>query len=160
MDISVVVPLYNEEESLPELTAWIDRVMKDNGFSYELILVDDGSKDNSWPVIEKLSSEYPGLKGIKFRRNYGKSAALHMGFQEASGQVVITMDADLQDSPTEIPALFRMIREEGYDLVSGWKKKRFDPPSKTIPTRLFNWATRVATGIRLHDLTADSRRIA
>lgn len=151
MDISVVVPLYNEEESLPELTAWIDRVMKDNGFSYELILVDDGSKDNSWPVIEKLSLDYPDLKGIRFRRNYGKSAALHMGFQEASGQVVITMDADLQDSPTEIPALYHMIREEGYDLVSGWKKKRFDPPSKTIPTRLFNWATRVATGIRLHD---------
>lgn len=151
MDISVVVPLLNEEESLPELASWVDRVMKDNRYSYELILVDDGSRDQSWEVIETLASSNPCIRGIKFRRNYGKSAALHVGFQEANGQVVITMDADLQDSPDEIPALYNMINQQGYDLVSGWKKKRFDPLSKTIPTRLFNAATRLMTGIRLHD---------
>ena len=151
MDISVVVPLFNEEESLPELTAWIDRVMKENGLAYELILVDDGSRDGSWKTIEALSGQFPAIRGFRFRRNYGKSAALHTGFRNASGEVVITMDADLQDSPDEIPALYKMIREEGYDLVSGWKKVRHDPLSKTLPTRLFNWATRCATGIRLHD---------
>jgi glycosyltransferase involved in cell wall biosynthesis len=151
MDISVVVPLYNEEESLPELTAWIDRVMKAHGFDYELILVDDGSNDGSWKVVEGLAEAFPTVRGIRFRRNYGKSAALHTGFKHACGEVVITMDADLQDSPEEIPALYKMIREEDFDLVSGWKKKRFDPLSKTLPTRLFNWATRCATGIRLHD---------
>lgn len=151
MDISVVVPLYNEEESLPELAAWIGRVMKENGLAHELILVDDGSTDASWKVIEELSRQNPMVRGIRFRRNYGKSAALHTGFSKASGEVVITMDADLQDSPDEIPELYRMIKEEGYDLVSGWKRKRYDPLSKTIPTRLFNWATRCATGIKLHD---------
>lgn len=151
MDISVVVPLYNEQESLPELAAWIDRVMQLGKFSYELIFVDDGSNDSSWEVIKKLSKAYPAIAGIRFRRNYGKSAALQVGFQKAAGQVVITMDADLQDSPDEIPELYRMISVEKYDLVSGWKKKRFDPLSKTLPTRLFNAATRLVTGIRLHD---------
>lgn len=151
MNISVVVPLYNEEESLPELAAWIERIMKEHGFEYELILVDDGSNDNSWPVIEQLSRKNKAVRGIKFQRNYGKSAALHVGFQEAAGEVVITMDADLQDSPDEIPGLYDMIQNQGFDLVSGWKKKRYDPITKTIPTKLFNSATRLMTGIRLHD---------
>lgn len=151
MDISVIVPLYNEDESLGELTAWIDRVMQQNKFSYEVWLVDDGSRDRSWEVIEKLSAANPAIKGIRFRRNYGKSAALNTGFEHASGEVVITMDADMQDSPDEIPALYHMIKDEGYDLVSGWKKVRHDPKSKTIPTKLFNWATRRMSGVKLHD---------
>lgn len=151
MDISVVVPLYNEAESLPELHSWIRRVMKENNFSYEIIFVSDGSTDNSWGVIEKLSEEDNAVKGIKFRRNYGKSPALHVGFEKAEGDVVITMDADLQDSPDEIPELYNMITKEGYDLVSGWKQKRYDPKSKTIPTKLFNATARKVTGIKLHD---------
>lgn len=152
LDISVVVPLYNEEESLPELYAWIERVMKEKGFSFEVIFVNDGSTDRSWEVIEKLCAESSQVKGIKFRRNYGKSPALYCGFELAKGRVVITMDADLQDSPDEIPELFRMITEEGYDLVSGWKQKRYDPLSKTIPTKLFNATARQVSGIRnLHD---------
>lgn len=151
MDISVVVPLYNEDESLPELTQWIDRVMQANGYSYEVLLIDDGSKDKSWSVIESLSAANSNLKGVKFQRNYGKSAALYIGFERAQGDVVITMDADLQDSPDEIPDLYRMIKEEGYDIVSGWKQKRYDPISKTIPTKLFNWAARKMSGIYLHD---------
>ena len=138
MDISVVIPLFNEEESIPELFAWIERVMKANGFSYEVIFVNDGSTDRSWEIIEQLKNQSPFVKGIKFRRNYGKSPALYCGFKEAEGDVVITMDADLQDSPDEIPELYRMITEDGYDLVSGWKQKRYDPLSKTIPTKLFN----------------------
>ncbi len=152
MQISVVVPLFNEEESLPELAAWIDRIMKGNQFSYEILLIDDGSKDKSWQVIQKLSAENANVKGIKFRRNYGKSAGLQVGFSEAKGDVVITMDADLQDSPDEIPALYKMITEEGFDLVSGWKQKRFDPITKTIPTKIYNGATRFLTGIQLHDM--------
>ena len=153
MDISVVVPLYNEEESLPELNAWIERVMTQHGFSYEVIFVSDGSTDRSWSIIEDLHRKNPNVvKGIKFRRNYGKSPALYCGFNQAEGDVVITMDADLQDSPDEIPELYRMIKEEGYDLVSGWKKKRYDPLSKTIPTKLFNATARKVSGIRnLHD---------
>jgi glycosyltransferase involved in cell wall biosynthesis len=151
MDISVIVPLYNEDESLPELIDWIDRVMQSNNFSYEVILVDDGSTDNSWKVINQLSEKYIKIKGIKFRRNYGKSAALHTGFSEAKGDIVITMDADLQDSPDEIPELYRMIRTEGFDLVSGWKKKRYDPITKTIPSKLYNRTARALTGIKLHD---------
>lgn len=151
MQISIVVPLYNEEESLPELCAWIERVMLQNGFSYEIILVDDGSKDASWNKIEALSTTNKNIKGIKFRRNYGKSAALNTGFEATQGNVVITMDADLQDSPDEIPQLYSMIIDKKYDLVSGWKKKRYDPITKTIPTKLFNWATRKMTGIVLHD---------
>ena len=151
MDISVVVPLYNEAESLPELHSWIKRVMNENNFSYEIIFVSDGSTDSSWGVIEKLSEEDEAVKGLKFRRNYGKSPALHVGFEKAEGDVVITMDADLQDSPDEIPELYRMITEEGYDLVSGWKQKRYDPKSKTIPTKLFNATARKVTGIKLHD---------
>jgi glycosyltransferase involved in cell wall biosynthesis len=151
MQISIVVPLFNEEESLPELAAWIDRVMKANQLSYEVILVDDGSKDNSWKVVEKLAAENALIKGIRFRRNYGKSAALNVGFKEARGEVVITMDADLQDSPDEVPALYKMITEDGFDIVSGWKQKRFDPITKTIPTKLYNWATRAMTGIELND---------
>ncbi|HEY8388192.1 MAG TPA: glycosyltransferase family 2 protein [Parasegetibacter sp.] len=151
MDISVVVPLFNEEESLPELCEWIHKVCTDEGLSYEVILVDDGSKDDSWKVIEKLAAERSEVKGIKFQRNYGKSAALNEGFRAAEGEVVITMDADLQDSPDEIPELRRMILEDGYDLVSGWKKKRYDPITKTIPTKLFNAATRWASGIKLND---------
>lgn len=151
MDISVVVPLYNEDESLPELIQWIDRVMQANGYSYEVLLIDDGSKDKSWSVIESLSAANSNLKGVKFQRNYGKSAALYIGFERAQGDVVITMDADLQDSPDEIPDLYRMIKEEGYDIVSGWKQKRYDPISKTIPTKLFNWAARKMSGIYLHD---------
>ena len=136
MDISVVIPLYNEEESLPELYAWIQRVMNENGFSYEVIFVNDGSTDRSWQVIETLAAQSENTKGIKFRRNYGKSPALFCGFEKAQGDVVITMDADLQDNPDEIPELYRMITEEGYDLVSGYKKKRYDPLSKTIPELL------------------------
>lgn len=152
MDISVVIPLYNEAESLPELFEWIERVMKANGFTYEIIFVNDGSTDNSWEVIESLRKRSPYVHGIKFRRNYGKSPGLHCGFQRAEGDVVITMDADLQDSPDEIPELYRMITEEGYDLVSGWKKKRYDPLSKTIPTKLFNATARKFSGIHnLHD---------
>lgn len=152
MDISVVVPLYNEEESLPELAAWIAKVMAENGFSYEIIFVDDGSTDRSFHIIRRLVAENPNIKGIRFSRNYGKSPALNTGFREAQGEVVITMDADLQDSPDEIPELYRMITEEGYDLVSGWKRKRYDPLSKTIPTKLFNATARKVSGIKnLHD---------
>lgn len=151
IDITVVVPLYNEEESLPELLDWIRRVMEENKFSYEVICVDDGSGDNSWAVLEEQAAKNPAVKGIKFRRNHGKSAALNTGFEACSGEVVITMDADLQDSPEEIPDLYRMITEENYDLVSGWKKKRHDPISKTIPTKLYNGVTRVMSGIKLHD---------
>jgi glycosyltransferase involved in cell wall biosynthesis len=153
MDISIVIPLFNEEESLPELAAWIEKVMFENNFSYEIIMVDDGSKDNSWQVIENLQSQNPAVKGIKFRRNYGKSAALFCGFDVVQGDVVITMDADLQDSPDEIPGLFKMVKEEGYDLVSGWKKKRFDPVfSKNIPSKIYNFTVRRMTGIKLHDM--------
>jgi glycosyltransferase involved in cell wall biosynthesis len=152
MDISVVVPLYDEIESLPELTSWISRVMDDNRFTYEIILVDDGSKDGSFEMIRKLQLNNPFIKGIRFRRNYGKSAALNVGFEATKGDVVITMDADLQDSPDEIPELYRRIVEEQYDLISGWKAKRYDPLSKTIPTKLFNAATRKMSGIdNLHD---------
>lgn len=151
MDLSVIIPLYNEAESLPELTAWIEKVMNENKFTYEIVMIDDGSNDNSWKVIETLSTRNPRLRAIKFRRNYGKSAALHCGFQAAQGEVVITMDADMQDSPDEIPALYDMIRRENYDLVSGWKKKRHDPLSKTIPTKIYNATARRFSGIRLHD---------
>ena len=151
MDISLVIPLYNEAESLPELEAWIARVMKENGFSYEIWFVNDGSTDNSWQVIEELRRKNPCVKGVSFRRNYGKSPALFMGFEKVQGDVVITMDADLQDSPDEIPELYRMITRDGYDLVSGWKKKRYDPLSKTIPTKLFNATARKVSGIKLHD---------
>ena len=152
MDISVIVPLFNEEESLPELYAWIERVMTENGFSYEVIFVNDGSTDRSWKVIEELKAKSDTVKGIKFRRNYGKSPALFCGFKRAEGNVVITMDADLQDSPDEIPELYKMITEDGYDLVSGWKEKRYDPLSKTLPTKLFNATARSVSGIKnLHD---------
>lgn len=151
MDLSVVVPLYNEDESLPELISWIKSVADKMSIQYEAILVDDGSKDNSWEVIEKLSADYGFVRGIKFQRNYGKSAALHQGFAAAKGKVVITMDADLQDSPDEIPELYRMITEDKLDLVSGWKQKRHDPLSKTIPTKLYNWAARKMSGVYLHD---------
>ena len=152
MDISVVIPLYNEEESLPELFAWIQRVMKQNGFSYEVIFVNDGSTDRSWQVIEELAAQNDTVRGIKFRRNHGKSPALYCGFAKAQGDVVITMDADLQDSPDEIPELYRMITQDGYDLVSGYKKKRYDPLSKTLPTKLFNATARAVSGIKnLHD---------
>ena len=151
MNISIVAPLFNEEESLPELCAWIDKVMQKNNFTYEVLLIDDGSKDKSWEVIEQISGENKNVKGIKLRRNYGKSAALNVGFSRAKGDVVITMDADLQDSPEEIPELYNKIANEGFDLVSGWKAKRYDPLSKTIPTKLFNWAARKASGIYLHD---------
>ena len=150
-DISIVVPLFNEEESLAELHQWIQKVMLANEFSYELLFIDDGSKDASWMEIERLQSLDKNVKGIKFQRNYGKSAALHTGFDLAKGKVVITMDADLQDSPDEIPELYRMIVDEDYDVVSGWKKKRYDPITKTIPTKLYNWAARRLTGIHLHD---------
>jgi len=153
IDISVVVPLFNEEESLPELAAWIKKVMDANNFSYEVVMIDDGSKDNSWAVIEQLQKENEFVKGIKFRRNYGKSAALFCGFEMVQGDVVITMDADLQDSPDEIPELYRMVKEDGFDLVSGWKKKRHDPVlSKNIPSKLYNWTVRRMTGIKLHDM--------
>ena len=152
MDISVIIPLFNEEESLPKLYAWIERVMNDNGFTFEVIFVNDGSTDHSWQVIQRLGSESEHVKGIKFRRNYGKSPALYCGFKQAQGDVVITMDADLQDSPDEIPALYKMIVEDGYDLVSGYKQKRYDPLSKTIPTKLFNATARKISGIKnLHD---------
>jgi len=152
MDVSIVVPLFNEEESLPELCDWINRVLTSGNLTYELIMVDDGSNDGSWQQIESLKNRFPQIRGVKFRRNYGKSAALHTGFGMAEGEVVFTIDADLQDSPEEIPAMRRMIVEEGYDVVSGWKKKRYDPFfSKRVPTRIFNWAARKVSGIRLHD---------
>ena len=152
MDLSIVIPLLNEEESLPELSAWIDKVMKEHNYSYEVIFVDDGSNDNSWEVIEQLRSQNSSIKGIKFQRNYGKSAALNEAFRVASGEVVITMDADLQDSPDEIPELRRMIMEDGYDMVSGWKKKRYDNTlTKNIPSKFFNAVTRSVSGIKLHD---------
>jgi glycosyltransferase involved in cell wall biosynthesis len=152
MDISVIVPLYNEEESLPELEAWIKRVMDENNYTYEIIMVDDGSSDNSWNIIQQLHTKNPLVKGIKFQRNYGKSAALNEGFKMAKGEVIITMDADLQDSPDEIPELRKMVLDEGYDIVSGWKKKRYDSTlSKNLPSKLFNAATRKASGIYLHD---------
>ena len=151
MNISIVIPLLNESESLPELCLWIDKVMLKNNYAYEVLLIDDGSKDSSWQVIEEIVSKNKSIKGIKFRRNYGKSAALNVGFKKAKGDVVITMDADLQDSPDEIPALFDKIIKENFDLVSGWKQKRYDPLTKTIPTKLFNWAARRASGIYLHD---------
>ena len=151
LDISVVVPLYNEEESLPELVQWIDRVAGSNNLSYEIILIDDGSTDNSWSVVEELKRHYPHVRGLSFLRNYGKSAALYEGFKMAEGEVVFTMDADLQDSPDEIPEMRRMILEEGYDLVSGWKKRRYDPISKRWPSKFFNLTARVVSGIKLHD---------
>jgi len=151
MDISVVIPLYNEDESLPELVEWIERVMLAHGYSYEVVLIDDGSTDKSWQVIQNLHGINPNVKGIRFRRNYGKSAGLNVAFDHAVGDVIITMDADLQDSPDEIPELYNMIKRDGFDLVSGWKQKRYDPLSKTIPTKLFNWATRKMSGIQLHD---------
>lgn len=151
LDISVVVPLFNEEESLPELVAWIDRVAHENSLSYEVIMVNDGSTDRSWEIVKELSAKYPAVKGISFMRNYGKSAALYSGFEMASGEVVFTMDADLQDSPDEIPAMRRMILEEGYDLVSGWKRKRYDPIGKRWPSKFFNLTARIMSGIRLHD---------
>lgn len=152
-DLSIVISLYNEEESLPELLQWIDKVMKSEGYDYEIIMVDDGSTDNSWNVIRKLSSSDHNIKGISFRRNYGKSAALYHGFKAATGRVVVTMDADLQDSPEEIPELYRMVTEEGYDIVSGWKKQRFDNKlTKNLPSKLYNWTARKITGIKLHDM--------
>ncbi|HNX07796.1 MAG TPA: glycosyltransferase family 2 protein [Bacteroidales bacterium] len=152
MDLSIVIPLYNEEESLPELCAWIRKVVEEQNYSYEIILVDDGSNDKSWEVIKKLGSENKAIKAIRFRRNYGKSAALNVGFEASGGDVVITMDADLQDSPDEIPGLYRMIKEDGYDLVSGWKKVRHDPSlSKNIPSKLYNWMTSKMSGVKLHD---------
>lgn len=152
MDISVVVPLYNEEESLPELVQWIDRVCKSESLSYEIIMVDDGSTDGSWQVVESLKMRYgASIKAIHFMRNYGKSAALYCGFEAAEGEVVYTMDADLQDSPDEIPAMRKMILEEGYDLVSGWKRKRYDPIGKRLPSKFFNWTARKVSGIKLHD---------
>ncbi len=151
MNISVVIPLYNEDESLPELVEWIDRVMVENKFTYEVVLIDDGSTDSSWKVIDNLNKKFPAVKGIRFRRNYGKSAGLNVGFDHAEGDVIITMDADLQDSPDEIPDLYKMITEDGFDLVSGWKQKRYDPIMKTFPTKIFNWATRKMSDIQLHD---------
>lgn len=150
-DISIVIPLFNEAESLPELHDWIVRVMTANNYSYEVVFVDDGSTDDSWRIVEDIQAKDSNIKGIKFRRNYGKSAGLNMGFAAAEGTVVFTMDADLQDSPEELPGMYKMITEEGFDLISGWKKKRFDPLTKTIPTKLFNWATRKMTGIYLND---------
>ena len=161
--ISVVVPLYNEEESLGELTAWIDRVMKANGFDYEVIMIDDGSTDSSWSVVEELAKANPAIRALRFSRNYGKSAALYCGFDAAEGDVVITMDADLQDSPDEIPELYRMITEDGYDMVSGWKRKRHDPLGKTLPSKFFNATCRAVSGIKLNDfncgLKAYRRRV-
>lgn len=151
IQISIVVPLYNEVESLPELHAWIVRVMQENALTYEILFVDDGSKDGSWKAIEALKEQNPCVRGIKFLRNYGKSAALQKGFEVAEGEVVITMDADLQDSPDEVPELYKMIVDDGFDLVSGWKQKRYDPISKTLPTKLYNWTARKLTGIYLHD---------
>ena len=153
MDLSIVISLYNEEESLRELVAWIDRALAPHHYEYEIILVDDGSRDNSWKIVEELSQEYSQIRGISFRRNYGKSAALYCGFEAARGDIVVTMDADLQDSPEEIPEMMRMIREEGYDLVSGWKKKRYDNvATKNIPSKLYNATARKVTGIKLHDM--------
>ncbi len=151
MDISVVVPLFNESESILELVDGIDKVMRNNNYTYEIIMIDDGSNDGSWEIIEDRAKKNPSVKGIRFRRNYGKAAALYCGFKAAGGNVVITMDADLQDSPDEIPDLYRMIREDDYDLVSGWKKKRYDPVSKRLPSKFFNWTARKVTGIKLHD---------
>ena len=151
LDISVVVPLYNEVESLAELSAWIDRVAREHSLTYEIVFIDDGSSDGSWKEIERLKSNYPTIKGIRFARNYGKSAALYCGFAEAQGEVVFTMDADLQDSPDEIPEMRRMILEDGYDLVSGWKKKRYDPAGKRLPSKFFNLTARIVSGIKLHD---------
>lgn len=151
MDISIVVPLYNEEESLPELMEWIHKVMTEHNFSYEVVMIDDGSRDKSWQIVQELKSKYNTLKGIKFQRNYGKSAAMHVGFQHTQGDVVITMDADLQDSPEEAPELYKMIMKDGFDLVSGWKKKRHDPFSKRFPSKIYNRLVRVFTGIKLHD---------
>jgi len=151
MDISIVVPLFNEEESLPELLRWIKEVMDNNKFSYEVVMVDDGSKDKSWKVVQDLKTDYPFIKAVKFRRNYGKSAALQTGFSIAKGDVVVTMDADLQDSPEEIPELYHMIKKEGFDLISGWKKKRHDPISKRFPSKIYNRLVRIVTGIKLHD---------
>lgn len=152
MDISVVIPLYNEDESLPHLYEWLKKVLTENGFSHEILFVDDGSKDKSWQIVQELAAKDPAVKGISFRRNYGKSAALNEGFAAVQGNVVITMDADLQDSPDEIPELYRMITEDGYDLVSGWKKKRYDPITKTIPSKLYNGTTSWLSGIKLHDM--------
>ena len=149
--ISIVIPLFNEEESISELAQWIDKVLKKNNLSYEIIFIDDGSNDSSWSVIKNVKTDNPNVYGIKFRRNYGKSAALNVGFSKASGDVIITMDADLQDSPDEVPELYNLITNDNYDLVSGWKKKRYDPITKTIPTKLFNWAARKASGINLND---------
>lgn len=151
MLISIVIPLFNEHESLPELTKWIDEVMQKNDFNYEVVYVDDGSTDDSWKVIQELKQQYAQIRALRFRRNYGKSAGLNRGFDAAKGDIVITMDADLQDSPEEIPELVRMITEDGFDFVSGWKKKRFDPITKTVPTKLYNWAARSMSGIKLHD---------
>lgn len=151
MDISIVIPLLNEAESLPELHAWIKRVMDEHTLSYEIIFIDDGSTDDSWDIIQKLRKDHSEVKGLQFRRNYGKSAALNEGFALAKGDSVFTMDADLQDSPDELPEMHRMLWQEGYDLVSGWKQKRYDPITKTIPTKLYNWATRRMSGIYLHD---------
>lgn len=151
IDISLVIPLFNEQESLPELVQWIESVMQREGYSYELLFVDDGSRDQSWEVIERLSEANPSIRAIRFRRNYGKSAALYVGFDAARGEVVITMDADLQDSPEEIPQLYTMIVNDGYDLVSGWKKRRHDPIGKTLPSKFFNATARIASGIKLHD---------
>lgn len=151
LDISIVVPVYNEEESLPELVAWINRVLEPKDYDYEVILVDDGSTDTSWQVIKSLAQQSPRIRGLKFRRNYGKSAALHKGFEAVSGEVVVTMDADLQDSPEEVPEMHRMIKEDGFDLISGWKQKRYDPLSKTIPTKLYNAVVRLISGIKLND---------
>ena len=151
MNISVVIPSYNESESLSELCSWIDRVMSDHSLSYEVIIIDDGSIDDSWNLIKKMSKLNDRIKGVKFRRNYGKSAALNVGFAKSKGNIVVTMDADLQDSPDEIPELYRLINEDSWDMVSGWKKKRYDPITKTIPTKLYNWAARKASGIYLHD---------
>jgi glycosyltransferase involved in cell wall biosynthesis len=153
MDVSIVVPLYNEEESLPELHAWIARVMKQHQFTYEIVFVDDGSTDRSWEVVSSLVAQFPEVRGIRFRRNYGKSAALNTGFEAVNGKVVITMDADLQDSPDEVPELVRMIREEKFDLVSGWKKKRYDNAvTKNLPSKLYNSATGWLSGVKLHDM--------
>lgn len=151
IDLSLVIPLLNEQESLPELTAWIDRVVRAQKLSYELIFVDDGSTDRSWEVIEGLKQQYPAVRAFQFRRNYGKSAALYVGFEAARGEVVVTMDADLQDSPDELPAMYRMIKEDGYDIVSGWKGVRHDPLGKTLPSKFFNATARAVSGIKLHD---------
>ena len=152
MDISLVIPLYNEVESLPELHGWIKKVMEENGYSYEVIFIDDGSNDGSWEIIKSLHEKYENVTGVKFRRNYGKSAGLNVGFEHTKGDVVITMDADMQDSPDEIPDLYNMIMKDGFDLVSGWKKKRYDPLSKTIPTKLYNFVTSKMSGVHLHDM--------